>query len=136
VPPDRADRVRIQQALESFAESTYLHQVVAQDADGNLVQYRDLGPALAHWLDTKAIEWRTHFHVPLFVRDYGISGGLVLSSTQADIQATLQYLAQHPETCEHLEIETYTWEVLPPEMKLDMATSIQREYEWVLKEIC
>jgi sugar phosphate isomerase/epimerase len=136
VPLEQADRLRIQQALTSFAESTYLHQVVAQDAEGNLVQYRDLGPALEHWLDTRAIEWRTHFHVPLFVRDYAIASGLTLSSTQADIQATLQYLAQHPQTCQHLEIETYTWEVLPPEMKLDMATSIQREYEWVLKEIC
>jgi hypothetical protein len=34
--------------------------------------------------------------------------------------------------CKHLEIETYTWDVLPPEMKIDLLASIQREYEWVL----
>jgi hypothetical protein len=32
------------------------------------------------------------------------------------------------------QIETYTWDVLPPEMKLDVSTSIQREYEWVLSQ--
>ncbi|MEO1673540.1 MAG: xylose isomerase, partial [Cyanobacteria bacterium J06631_2] len=35
----------------------------------------------------------------------------------------------------HLEIETYTWEVLPSEMKLDISTSIEREYQWILSAI-
>ncbi len=33
----------------------------------------------------------------------------------------------------HLEIETYTWDVLPAGLKMDLADSIAREYEWVLE---
>ena len=32
----------------------------------------------------------------------------------------------------HLEIETYTWDVLPPALKIDVVQSIAREYEWVV----
>ncbi len=32
----------------------------------------------------------------------------------------------------HLEIETYTWDVLPPGLKIDLLDSIGREYDWVL----
>jgi hypothetical protein len=130
VPEQMDDRQALLQTLQPFVESTYLHQVIAQEADGNLVRYRDLGVALADWLTTDAQEWRTHFHVPLFIRDYP-----PMSSTQADIEQTLTYLLQHPTTCQHLEIETYTWEVLPAAMKLDIATSIQREYAWILPQL-
>jgi hypothetical protein len=129
VPEEVGDRQTLLQTLQPFAESTYLHQVIAQKADGSLVRYRDLGEALGDWLGTDAQEWRTHFHVPLFIRDYPW-----MSSTQVDIQETLAYLVQQP-ICQHLEIETYTWEVLPAAMKLDIATSIQREYEWILAQI-
>ncbi len=130
VPERLADRQAILAQLQPFAESTYLHQVVTQQTDGSLQRYRDLEVALADWLTTDAQEWRTHFHVPLFIRDYP-----GLSSTQDAIQQTLQYLVQHPQRCAHLEIETYTWEVLPAAMKLDIATSICREYDWVLATI-
>ncbi len=32
----------------------------------------------------------------------------------------------------HLEIETYTWDVLPAELKASAVESIAREYEWAL----
>ena len=35
--------------------------------------------------------------------------------------------------CRHLEIETYTWEVLPPELRKDLGASILDEYRWVLE---
>ena len=35
----------------------------------------------------------------------------------------------------HLEIETYTWDVLPAGLKLDLGESIAREYDWVLQAI-
>jgi hypothetical protein len=130
VPASLADRQAILDQLQPFAESTYLHQVITQQTDGSLQRYRDLELALPDWLTTPAQEWRTHFHVPLFIRDYP-----GLSSTQDDIRQTLQYLVQHPALCAHLEIETYTWEVLPAAMKLDIATSIRREYDWVLATI-
>lgn len=129
LPSATDDRQALFQHLQLFAESTYLHQVIARHPDGQLEQFRDLAKALPHLLDSPATEWRTHFHVPLFIRDYP-----AMSSTQADIQMVLNYLKKNP-ICLHLEIETYTWEVLPAEMKLDMATSIQREYEWVMAQM-
>jgi len=34
-----------------------------------------------------------------------------------------------------VEIETYTWEVLPPALKQGLMESIHREYRWVLEEL-
>ena len=37
---------------------------------------------------------------------------------------------------EHLEIETYTFDVLPEELRAqDVAASIAREYEWLLPRL-
>lgn len=113
-------------ALTPFAESTYLHQVIERRLDGSLHRYTDLPLALPHLATSHAQEWRTHFHVPIFMDRYQ-----AFESTQTDISAFLTALQHHP-GCQHLEIETYTWNVLPPEMQLDISTSIQREYEWVL----
>lgn len=126
IPQDKSERLLLKDRLQPFAESTYLHQVIARHPDGELQHYQDLGTALSLLEESTASEWRTHFHVPLFIDDYQ-----VLQSTQDDI-VTVFELLQKNEICNHLEIETYTWEVLPPEMKVDIAASIQREYEWVL----
>ncbi|MEM9925922.1 MAG: metabolite traffic protein EboE [Cyanobacteria bacterium P01_D01_bin.50] len=126
LPQDSRQRLLLQDKLQAFAESTYLHQVIARYPDGKLQNYRDLATALYFLQESKACEWRTHFHAPLFINDYQI-----LQSTQDDI-VTVFELLRNNEICNHLEIETYTWEVLPPQMKLDMSASIQREYEWVL----
>lgn len=126
--PDHAEqRRRVMERLRPFAESTYLHQVIERDRDGTLHHYPDLEIALPNLEKTTAVEWRTHFHVPIFIHDYQL-----LQSTQDDIVTVLDLLRKNY-ACNHLEIETYTWEVLPPAMKLDLLASIQREYEWVLK---
>ena len=125
--PDDADKRQwLAVQLKPFAESTYLHQVIERHADGGLQHYLDLQQALSHFASSEAEEWRTHFHVPIFMDRYR-----AFQSTQADIIAFLQVLPDNRD-CRHLEIETYTWDVLPPEMKLDISISIQREYEWVL----
>lgn len=129
VPEDREKRQWLVSQLEPFAESTYLHQVIERGADGQLRHYEDLQAALPHFVSSQALEWRTHFHVPIFIDRYQ-----AFQSTQADITEFFKALKNNP-GCTHLEIETYTWDVLPAEMKLDMLTSIQREYEWVLTTI-
>lgn len=126
IPTHQSQRIRLQHFLEEFAESTYLHQVIEQQASGALRHYPDLGEALPMLATSDATEWRTHFHVPIFIDQYP-----PLASTQVHISDILQQLSQAP-GCTHLEIETYTWEVLPTDMKVDIITSIQREYEWVL----
>ena len=122
-------RRRVMERLRPFAESTYLHQVIERDADGTLHHYPDLAIALPKLEKSTAVELRTHFHVPIFIHDYQL-----LQSTQDDIVNVLDLLRSN-HACNHLEIETYTWEVLPEGMKLDLLASIQREYEWVLSHL-
>ena len=122
-------RRRVMERLRPFAESTYLHQVIERDADGTLHHYSDLAIALPKLEKSTAVELRTHFHVPIFIHDYQL-----LQSTQDDIVNVLDLLRSN-HACNHLEIETYTWEVLPEGMKLDLLASIQREYEWVLSHL-
>lgn len=129
IPAARAERQALRQQLMPFAESTYLHQVIEQRFPDQLHHYEDLGDALSAIETTNAIEWRTHFHVPIFIERYP-----PFASTQDHITAVLKQLPQVPD-CTHLEIETYTWEVLPAAMKLDILASIYREYEWVLSAL-
>ncbi|WKN41853.1 metabolite traffic protein EboE [Tunicatimonas pelagia] len=125
LPSDKTDRQPVIQAFESLVESTYLHQVVARQTNGQLLHYPDLPDALKHISKPEVTEWRTHFHVPLFVPSYG-----VLNSTQDAIREVLSILNEIPVT-QHLEVETYTWEVLPKEIQLGLDQSIIRELEWV-----
>lgn len=124
--PEPSQRQSLIESLTPFAESTYLHQVVTRHADGTLQHYADLTEAMPSLATDAAIEWRTHFHVPIFIDDYSS-----FASTQDHIYHALQNLSLAPD-CTHLEIETYTWDVLPAAMKLDILESIQREYRWVL----
>ena len=128
IPPQKTERRAILTKLLPFAESTYLHQVIAKHEKG-LKHYPDLSIALQDFLTTDAQEWRTHFHVPIFIPKHEL-----FESTQDHIVNLLQMLPDDA-VANHLEIETYTWEVLPSEMKLDILTSIEREYQWVLSVI-
>jgi sugar phosphate isomerase/epimerase len=108
--------------LERFAEPVYLHQVTERRADGALRSWPDLPEALA--ADGDGGEWRVHFHVPIFVERYG-----ALESTQDHLRGVIERVRG---VTSHLEIETYTWDVLPPDLKASSVDSIAREYEWVL----
>jgi sugar phosphate isomerase/epimerase len=125
--PLPADRQRIIEAFTPFNESTYLHQVVALQQGSTYVRYPDLADALADARNTNTREWRSHFHVPVFIHDFGL-----LKSTQEDIETVLQLHLKSP-IARHLEVETYTWEVLPEPLKLPLQDSIVREMEWVLE---
>ncbi len=125
LPPEVDAREALHQQFAAFSESTYLHQVLVRNQDGSITQYPDLPAALPHLQDPQAREWRSHFHVPIFLERYHL-----LHSTQPEIRKVLQLLAARPLT-RYLEVETYTWEVLPPEIKQDLVTSIERELAWV-----
>ena len=129
LPESEKGRKELAEELAPFAESTYLHQVVQRNRNKTLTHYPDLPQALQHIQQHKAREWRTHFHVPLFTDSYHR-----LRSTQDDIKAVLNLL-QKEHITDHLEVETYTWEVLPEDMKKDLSESIQRELEWVIENI-
>lgn len=125
MPADSERRKSISDAFSKFNESTYLHQVVAQKLDGKLLRYRDLPDALADAENSQVKEWRAHFHVPVFIEDLGL-----LQSTQADIIEVLEIQKAGPFT-NHMEVETYTWEVLPDSLKAPIDQSIIRELNWV-----
>lgn len=127
VPRAAESRTGLNRRLTPFADSTYLHQVVARQANA-LHHFPDLGDAIACG-DACGDEWRIHFHVPLFAGDF--EG---LGSTQ-DYVAEVIRAAAHGSLTTHLEIETYTWDVLPPALKLDLGESIGREYDWVLRTL-
>jgi sugar phosphate isomerase/epimerase len=116
------------EALSAFSESTYLHQVVARGHDGKLTCHRDLPDALT---TAPAEEWRVHFHVPLHWQPTG-----VLESTADHLVGILDILQNSPALCPHLEMETYTWEVMPPELKSrDVVDQLAAEYEWTLARL-
>lgn len=125
LPDDQTERAALAQQLAPFAEGTYLHQVVAQERGGQLRQYADLPAALPEMTDPQVTEWRVHFHIPVFLSR---AGGF--QSTQDALTRTLELLSGDL-TGRHLEVETYTWDVLPGELKRPLVDSIERELRWV-----
>lgn len=117
-----ADKIK---TLAKYNEPVYLHQVVAKRFDQTIDKFPDLTQAFEAFKPNIYEEWRVHFHVPLFTEDYG-----VLSSTQSEILKTLDIQKLKPFS-NHLEIETYSWGVLPSEFQLQLNDSIIREVNWV-----
>lgn len=123
------------QRLRAFADDVYLHQVVARRGD-SLVRTTDLPEALERFAadssGTAGVpeEWRVHFHVPLFLDR--LDG---FENTQAFLRETLA-LQKRRTPAAHLEVETYTWDVLPEEHRSgNVVDSVSRELEWVLQEL-
>ena len=126
IPADKDAAAVVMNRLRPFADTTYLHQVVERRG-GEQRHYLDLPDVLERGsVDPGARTWRIHFHVPLFTAEYG-----PLGSTQPYVADVLRHVLATQATT-HLEIETYTWDVLPGDLKLDLLESIGREYEWVL----
>ncbi len=120
-------RQNIKESFAKFNEPTYLHQVVAKKNDGELLRYPDLPEALSDYDNPKVDEWRAHFHVPIFEEDFGS-----LQSTQKDIKEVLR-VQKTKNFTNHLEVETYTWDVLPASLKLPLQESVTRELQWVVQ---
>jgi len=116
----------IWKALADFNEPTYLHQVT-ELVNGKVLTYSDLPEVLQERKSTK--ELRAHFHVPIFLEKF-----THLFSTQDHILKVISYLKEN-EICEHLEIETYTWDVLPSSLKRELSASIIREIEWLKEQL-
>ncbi|HMI03584.1 MAG TPA: metabolite traffic protein EboE [Pedobacter sp.] len=123
------EKAAIKKAFDIFNEPVYLHQVVARKADRDLLRYTDLPEALADFENETVQEWRAHFHVPISIKEIGL-----LSTTQEDITEVLRLQKNNPFT-HHLEIETYTWEVLPQQIKLPITESISKELDWVISQL-
>jgi hypothetical protein len=112
--------------LERFADTIYLTQTT-QLRDGVITRFLNIEDAVAAWrANPGACEWRTHFHVPVFLDNLG-----PFRTTRFAIEQALQVHAKAP-VSDHLEIETYTWDVLPDHLKnADIVTYVTRELQWV-----
>ena len=108
--------------LSRFCESCYLHQTVGRTKAGELLRFADLDQAIAASPENME-EWRVHFHVPVFL---GATRECATTRFFLD-----QILPLFPEETP-MEVETYTWAVLPAELRCERVTdSISREIEWV-----
>jgi sugar phosphate isomerase/epimerase len=116
--------------LRPFDVGVYLHQTIER-RDGRLTRHPDLGPAFEALRAGQAGgEWRVHCHVPVFLDRYG-----ELRSTQDFLAEILAYCRKH-HVSDHLEAETYTWDVLPAEHKgASKAGAIARELLWVREQL-
>ena len=115
--------------LRPFDEPVYLHQVIRRDGEG-LTRYLDLPDALATIDQSIGAEWRVHFHVPIFLAELQD-----FSTTQGFLREILALHRQEP-IAAHLEVETYTWDVLPARYRqVDVASAVARELAWVIEQL-
>jgi sugar phosphate isomerase/epimerase len=118
----------IVEAMRPFADTVYLTQTV-EKRDGTLNRYLNLEDAFAaSEKDPNAKrEWRTHVHVPVFLDKIGEH----FHTTRFAIEDALKFHKKN-KLSPQLEIETYTWDVLPDSMKTgSIVDYVQRELDWV-----
>jgi hypothetical protein len=123
-------------ALEPYLDPVYLHQVVARRGQ-TLERYVDLPAALAALAQrsddgtdgVEPAEWRVHYHVPIFLERLR-----ALESTQPFLRDLLA-LQRAQQLSAHLEVETYTWDVLPSEHAQPLAAGLARELRFCLAEL-
>jgi hypothetical protein len=116
--------------LKRYAGTIYLTQTV-EKKDGRLTRFLNMEDAFAAWeSDPGPREWRIHFHVPVFLADLG-----ELQTTRFAIEEALEVHKAAP-VSRQLEVETYTWDVLPDEVKTgDIVDYVSRELEWVRAQL-
>lgn len=98
------------EALARYVEERYLHQTLARAKSGSIVRQVDLTESLALEPPSEFREapaWRIHFHVPVDAERLG-----PLATTRPILRQALETVAGL-DYSPHLEVETYTWEVLP-----------------------
>jgi len=112
--------------LKRYAKTIYLTQTM-EKRDGRINRFLNLDDAIAAFeKEPGPREWRIHIHVPVFLDDLG-----PFRTTRFAIEDALRFHKAKP-LSRQLEIETYTWDMLPEYLKTgDIVDYICREIEWV-----
>lgn len=111
------------EALRPYIEPRYLHQTMARGKDGRIARAVDLNEALLTDPPAEfaaASPWRVHFHVPVSAERMGTIG-----TTRHVLRPALQAIAAL-DYAPHLEVETYTWDVLPG-AQVDLVAGLTEE---------
>lgn len=119
-----ASNAEARAALRRYVEPRYLHQTFARLADGRILRAVDLTEQLASepGADFRSAEaWRVHFHVPVNAERLGPLG--TTRSALVEALSAVTALDYAP----HLEVETYTWEVLPGATQADLVDGLTKE---------
>jgi hypothetical protein len=125
---DQPDSAALEE-LKAFDDGQYLHQVSVK-SDSGVSRYLDLGEAIAAWSGDGWQIWRVHFHVPIFRKQFGAFHG-----TQ-DFLLDMLRVIKKEDACPHLEVETYTWEVLPERFRAqDVTKDIAMELLWAKEQL-
>ncbi|MCA9057738.1 MAG: metabolite traffic protein EboE [Planctomycetaceae bacterium] len=119
-----AENIAGRKALLQFAEPRYLHQTYARFQDGTIA-YRDDLLVSEIQQDPpdrfmQAEAWRVHFHVPIYAEALG-----PLRTTRNDLIAALKQVRELP-YAPHLEVETYTWPVMPDDDQQSAPSLVER----------
>jgi hypothetical protein len=112
--------------LKRYAKTIYLTQTLERK-DGKITKFLNVDDAISAFEKNPGPrEWRTHIHVPVFLDDLG-----QFRTTRFAIEDALRFHKSKP-LSPHLEVETYTWDMLPDSLKSgDIVDYICRELEWV-----
>ncbi len=117
--------------LKRYAKTIYLTQTM-EKRNGTINRYLNVDDAIAAFEKDPngPREWRTHIHVPVFLDDLG-----QFRTTRFAIEDALKFHKQKP-LSRQLEIETYTWDMLPDSLKTgDIVDYVSREIEWVRNQL-
>ncbi|QQG46733.1 MAG: metabolite traffic protein EboE [Candidatus Azosocius agrarius] len=110
-------------------ETPYVHQVIGNTFYGDIITYKDISLSFLFLYKKNFMEYRVHYHVPIFLEFYGI-----FESTQKYIIDIINFIKNKKGNF-LFEIETYTFDILPCYLKLNVLYSLKREYEWLLKKL-
>ncbi len=121
-----AGNTEAREALAHFVEPRYLHQLFAKTQSGGILAAVDLSRPLAleppaDYLHAQ--EWRVHFHVPVNADSLG-----PLQTTRDDLKRALAAVA-NLNYAPHLEVETYTWVVLPGQSQRPLVDGLTEELQ-------
>lgn len=118
----------------ALTEPRYLHQVRTRSAQGALRGRMDLPDALADPAFPRERPWRVHFHCPIHTLALSL-GGMEIDTTRPAIGSLLDALAAIADLRPHLEVETYTWGVLPggarPDAPQALEAGLGAELQWL-----
>jgi len=112
------------ETLLRYAEPRYLHQTIARTRGGDLARYVDLDENLIRRPPAEFSQsdcWRVHFHVPVDAERIG-----PLATTRPELRKAIAAVAKLS-YAPHLEVETYTWEVMPGRQSVELSEALARE---------